>query len=634
MLCAFIVAVAWSGLRAWPAAQDARIQLRVIQSGVSTVKSLPSSADVTALDSHVVLLLADLNTLHDTWIPWEGPLLFTSNIIPRVHALALQVAPLLDYATSVAEAGHLLATSMGPMLASTERTTSMATSPKLIADLDAAHAPFLEASSLFDQAIQARRKLSLAQLPGSLRAAFARLDPLVTQAPDLLTSLATLPDALGARGPRNYLVVPQNSEDLRATGGFIRTVSILHVDHGKVSLIDMSDAYQIDSGHGRRPNVNPPLPMGVHGWGTWYFRDANWSADFPTSAQLLQIFYRLGVGRSVDGVIAFDSLFLPQLLGLTGPVALPEYHETLTAANAFERIDYHINVLHGGQSKGVAFAAAAYRATFAHLQDLPGSSLRSALDVFRGAIQARHLLLYATDPSVEAAIQQVGADGAINRATSDYLYVVDTNMSTNKVNQSIQAQTSYKATIQADRSILATLTLTYTNNATTQNLPRQNGVPQYSDFIRVFVPLGSERLSSSGLDETWPTYVVHFKTQFSGYFKLPSKTTRRITLRYRIPANVAASSHYALLVQKQPGTDSRPLDILVDSVPGVALHPAPIHAVTNLAGDRTLTAALTGGSPPLAQPHPVPFEPYVVPGSQPEVWVTVPSATLPVSLLP
>ena len=80
---------------------------------------------------------------------------------------------------------------------------------------------------------------------------------------------------------------------------------------------------------------------------------------------------------------------------------------------------------------------------------------------------------------------------------------------------------------------------TYTNDADRQNIPPHSGKPFYSDFVRLYTPAGSALLGTTGLDEPWPTYTVHNKTQFSGYFTLRSHRSRTLTFRYRVPADTA-----------------------------------------------------------------------------------------------
>src|SRR5205823_1067597 len=143
-----------------------------------------------------------------------------------------------------------------------------------------------------------------------------------------------------------------------------------------------------------------------------------------------------------------------------------------------------------------AFAVAAYAATFAQLLGRFRIGTMPALAVAQEGVRRRHLLLYADDPSVEEAIHAVGADAAIAQGGGDYLYVVDTNTSRNKVNELIDERVAYQAVVQPDRGILATTTITYTSHADVHNaVNRQGGQPTYSDFLRVFVPAGSTLFS-------------------------------------------------------------------------------------------------------------------------------------------
>jgi len=616
LLCALGAAL-WAALPTFAALRDARAQLGAMEGAAVPLRRDPSVALLADLDRHDVRLIGDLRVAGATWDGWRAPLLWTSRLVPRVHAQLGQVDALLAYSGDIAQAAHLLAPSAAPLLAARDGGATA----RLVDHLATARALLRAAAALLDHAVGARQRIAAGALPSVAQTAFARLDPLVAPAPAMLRALAALPAALGADGPRDYLVVPQNSEDLRASGGFIGTVGILHIVHGQARLIDTEDSYAVDGG--RRPNVDPPLPIGVHGWTAWYFRDANWSADFPTTARLLETFYRLGTGRRVDGVIAFDSLLTPRLLTLTGPLVVPGYGDILTSQNAFARIDAHVNVLNGPANK--AFAVAAYQETFKRLLALSGPAAKLALPVATDSVRAHDLLLYADDARSESAIRLAGVDGAINATRGDYLYAVDTNTSTNKVNQFVRESSSYRARIGRDRVVVATASLTYTNTADTTNLAPQNGAPFYSDFVRLFVPAGSTLLATTGLDETWPVYTVHGKTQFSGYFELPSHQSRTITFRYCIPPTVDAGARYTLLIQKQPGTAATPLTIDIATAEGVRLGGGTRRLTTALGTDIGVAAGLTGGTPRPQKIALTPSDPPAPSGSQPEPWVTVPT---------
>ena len=52
----------------------------------------------------------------------------------------------------------------------------------------------------------------------------------------------------------------------------------------------------------------------------WYFWDANWWADWPTSANKLMWFYEKSNGPTVDGVVSFTPTVMEELLKIIGPI--------------------------------------------------------------------------------------------------------------------------------------------------------------------------------------------------------------------------------------------------------------------------------------------------------------------------
>ena len=65
-----------------------------------------------------------------------------------------------------------------------------------------------------------------------------------TKQKPLLT--AVLPEILGENGPRTYLLIAQNENELRPTGGFISGSGTLVVENGAIQSIEMIDANNVD----------------------------------------------------------------------------------------------------------------------------------------------------------------------------------------------------------------------------------------------------------------------------------------------------------------------------------------------------------------------------------------------------
>ena len=139
---------------------------------------------------------------------------------------------------------------------------------------------------------------------------------------------------LGMDKPMKYLILFQNNMELRPTGGFIGSFSIISFDKGRMTEIVVNDVYSADGqlkGH-----VDPPEALRIHlGEGGWYLRDANWDPDFSISADKIEWFLDKEINTKVDGVIAIDLSFVQKLLKITGPINLVDFSKTITAENIY-----------------------------------------------------------------------------------------------------------------------------------------------------------------------------------------------------------------------------------------------------------------------------------------------------------
>ena len=59
--------------------------------------------------------------------------------------------------------------------------------------------------------------------------------------------LKQLPDILGSKEEKNYLILFQNTAERRATGGFFTFYAVFNINKGKISIKDSSDIYDLDN---------------------------------------------------------------------------------------------------------------------------------------------------------------------------------------------------------------------------------------------------------------------------------------------------------------------------------------------------------------------------------------------------
>ena len=120
-------------------------------------------------------------------------------------------------------------------------------------------------------------------------------------------------------GPKTYLLLAENEDELRPTGGFITSVGNLVLHDGQVISLEFEDVGNLDDW----TKPYPAAPWQLQDYmdsPVLILRDANWFTDYPTSAMWAEYLYAYAHEHSEDGVIAFDQHFLVMLLGQLGPL--------------------------------------------------------------------------------------------------------------------------------------------------------------------------------------------------------------------------------------------------------------------------------------------------------------------------
>lgn len=321
--------------------------------------------------------------------------------------------------------------------------------------------------------------------------------------------------------------------------------------------------------------VPPPEPVHLYNAERWWLlRDANWSPDCPTTAQLEQFFLRLDLHREVSGVLNVTPAAAAEILQATGPLYAPEYRRWITAGNVAALADYYTHWSSRPGPRQYAspdttrkqFILIVARHVLARLGTLaPAQWLRLGGAVGTG-ISHGDILLYFPNRPEEALVRAAGASGAINRTTSDYLYVVDTNLSYNKISPYVQVRSRYQVGIRPDRWLDARLRITITDGPVPASF-RLHGIGpgagayggplDYADFLRVYAPAGAQLVDQSGWTQPWSPGPAYGKMEFSGYLIVRNGQTRTVYLHYVTPPNVFTWSHgqrYRLLIQHQPGS--------------------------------------------------------------------------------
>jgi hypothetical protein len=302
-------------------------------------------------------------------------------------------------------------------------------------------------------------------------------------------------DILGGNGPRKYLFLFQNNSEMRATGGFIGTYGLLDISQGKIRKFFIDGIFNPDGQ--LTDNVVPPVPIQKVS-GAWSLHDSNWFADFPVSAREAINFYERTGGPTVDGVITLTPTVMQKLLAITGPIEMKDYDVTLTAENFIEQTQYEVEVDYDKKEnkpkKILSDLAPILLDKVLNTSD-PKILSKSLLALTDG-LREKHILIYSDNKDLQKIISAQGWSGEILGATKDYISVINTNINGFKTDSVVSEKIIHSAKIQNDGTVLDTVSITRKHSGGNLNYEWWNKVN--ADYMRVYVPLGSELKSVSG----------------------------------------------------------------------------------------------------------------------------------------
>lgn len=559
---------------------------------LSSQVTAPSSlAALPELQVGLQRLAADLDSLQGE-LRAVAPVLAWAGALPEVGP-ALAAAPdLVAVGRQAVALGQELLSLLGPALADAEGAGAMAdTADPLLAALAQAGPELPTLVPAIGDLRAAVGELPAADLPPRLAESVSQAGAVLALA-DVGARLGPqLAWLLGMDAPRTYLILVQNNHELRATGGFVSAAGTIRVDKGRVISSDFVDSYAYFRDDRQYPRAPKPMEkyMGIQ---LMLLRDANWSPDLPTAAQVARALYTQETGIQVDGIVTVDSQALKHVVAGLGKLAVPGLRTPLTAENLEEQAISLWEQPAGAATPGGAEAAldwwsrrkdfipAIAAAALARLQrgDFDGVQLAAAV---QAAFQDRSLQLWVADEDAGRVLAEAGWDGGLHPAPgADFLAVVDTNMGYNKVDAAMERALAYTVDWPAGAGApaLATLTLTYTHPIRADD-PGCDPTPRYGatyadlmarcyfDYVRVYAPRGSKLIDVAGVaPEDVTTQPGERGTQqFAGYFVLPPGSTQRVTFTYELPAGIAPES-YRLVLQRQAGTDPLPVHLAVDGM--------------------------------------------------------------------
>lgn len=172
----------------------------------------------------------------------------------------------------------------------------------------------------YDRIADIDKEKLMPQIADPLSAAQEQLDDLRGTLNIASSTVRLLPAMMGTGDTRNYLLLIQNSAEVRATGGIPGALAVLRTDKGKIQLTSQDSASAMGA-------FDPALKVDAAQETIYsnrlgsYMQNVTMTPDFPTAATTARAMWqKRHPGDVIDGVIAIDPSALALVLKATGPV--------------------------------------------------------------------------------------------------------------------------------------------------------------------------------------------------------------------------------------------------------------------------------------------------------------------------
>lgn len=377
-------------------------------------------------------------------------------------------------------------------------------------------------------------------------------------------------------GQKNILLLFENNNELRASGGFIGTFGNLKLTDGNITAINVSSIYDLD---GQLSEIiKPPHPI-LNVNSRWFMRDANWFADFPATAKAVSGFYEKEGGETPDIVIAITPNLIIDWLKITGPISMPKYGITINADNFIEQTQVattlNENMPTNEPKQILADLVPIFMQKFSEADKNLWPIIIQSL---QNNLNSKQIAVYSRDSTLAQKLNNFHWTGNIEKSDRDYLSIISSNLGGTKTDLFVDQKINLKTMVEQDGSIINELSITRTNK-----LPVLDKTGNIS-YLRILVPNGSKLISNLGFDYknldfpkdidyriddsvlAWEKNSVKDvltgttigtesgKTFFANWMELKGGESKTIKIIYQLPFKLNSVDRYSLILQKQIGS--------------------------------------------------------------------------------
>jgi hypothetical protein len=409
--------------------------------------------------------------------------------------------------------------------------------------------------------------------------------------PAVSAVLDNLPVLLGILQPAQMILAVQDPDELTPFGGAIGSYAWLHVNAGRpLNRLRFKDIVSLDC---PQRCVNTPLPA-QYSWfkppdGVWDVRSGGISSDIITAGALFSTLVSNESGVMSQGFLFMTPKVLQHILQISGPVAVPALHLTITAQTLPDAL-HQIHLQSLTQSGFAAntptmdeYIVNGIIGALAHLSD---DQLRRIGTTFLQDFYTRDIQIYTVYSRVQNEFTALGATGIVPEQNDDILAVVDTDLGNDFASADVTQHIADRIVLGANGLASHTLTLSYTYTPSAQNAA--NASP-YADLVQVKLP---PQIPAPHISGSCQAVHIHTASHTVAACRLRIAPGATVTLHITWTTPLMEGHIYRLILQRQTGT-----------APGVAISMAMANGAalaTTTPGASTIRGIITWSSAALS----------------------------------
>jgi hypothetical protein len=257
--------------------------------------------------------------------------------------------------------------------------------------------------------------------------------------------------------------------------------------------------------------------------------------------------------KPVSGIFAIDTVVLEELMEITGSVTVNGV--TYSSDNVVLELETIASLTLAEQQGRKRVLGDLMEAMLVNLFESDKNIWPQLIEKGVDLAVRKHLLVYLEDPEAQELVEEYGIGGIIQEPVmGDYAYLVSTNLGGDKTNWFVDKTVTH-ALLEEEGRWKKTVTVEY-------NYPHPDGkysafVTRFRDWLRLYVPAGSELIASDGFEDSFGGGSEKGKDYFDGFLTLGPGESKTVTFSYYLPDGViVAGEPYTLLIQKQPGIET------------------------------------------------------------------------------